>query len=162
MIRQALAKQLAFTRRVIEMNLAGMTQEQSLRRPAQGGSSPNWVLGHILGARVTLHELLGLRPEWDAASAASYARGSTPPDAAAALPLERMLDDLGRSQAAVLPALEAVDDARLAEDAGAPSDSPLAGCSRAEALAAMVFHEAYHAGQLGVLRHAAGLDGALG
>lgn len=152
-----LARLYGFTYFTLQRNTEGVTHEESLRSPSPGGSSLNWVLGHILASRMTVHRLAGVEPLWTESDAAPYARGTAPPaDPALARPLGSLVADLGRSQERLLPALGALSAAQLAEPAGGEDPSP-----RAWQLLFFHFHESYHAGQAGLLRRLAGHAGAI-
>jgi len=142
---------------VLERNLAGVTQEESLRHPAEGGNCINWVLGHILTTRNAIHGLLGDEPLWPADRAARYARGSDAIRGAGAgvLPIAELVRDLDTSNARLSAAFERTTDGDLTRPS-AESDA-----SVGDMLVTLAFHEAYHAGQLGVLRRVAGKAGAI-
>jgi uncharacterized damage-inducible protein DinB len=138
----------------IEVNLAGLTHEDSLRAPEPGGNCINWVLGHILSNRNRILALAGKEPRWSGEKEARFRRGSAPvhgPEDAE--PLDAMRADLSHSQAELMAALEAMDDARL--------DAPAGDRTVGQSLAMLQFHEAYHAGQIGLLRRIAGKEGAI-
>ena len=139
---------------VIEQNLLGVGQAESLKGPPAGGNCVNWVLGHIVASRNRIHALVGLEPAIAADRAARYARGSEPiTDPARATSIETVLDDLGRSQKHLLKRLERIAAAELAKEAD--------GSTVFLQLHALQFHEAYHAGQLGILRRFLGTEGAV-
>jgi len=155
MTADALALQLGYTHFVIRKNLEGTTQEESLWRPERGGNSVNWVLGHILIHRNKIHQLIGLDPVWAELDDGPYRRGSNPLDPAdpGVKTLEAMSAALDRSQEQVQGALAELSDERLGETRGENTVGEL--------LYGLSFHEAYHAGQTGVLRRVAGKEGAL-
>jgi len=145
--------------RVLTRNVAGVSHEQSLASPRPGGNCLNWVVGHILASRGDILRLLGERAPWSEADAAPYRRGSPPlGPGAAARPFESLLADLERTQETLRASLAK----RTPEDLAvrAPESSP-GGGTVGETLAFLHFHEAYHAGQTGILRRFIGLPGAI-
>jgi len=154
MTGKVLAFQFDMNGRSTELNLEGVSHQDSLTQPAPGGNCVNWVIGHIVANRNGVHKLLGLPPTWDAGTD-RYDRDSVPiTDSADAEPLDDLLDRLRSSQAAFAGALETIDEARLtsAVDGGKPLGVQLAFLS---------FHESYHVGQLGLLRRFLGRDRAI-
>ncbi|TMQ65737.1 MAG: hypothetical protein E6K77_02380 [Candidatus Eisenbacteria bacterium] len=99
-------------------------------------------------------ELLGEQPVWSASDGELYKRGSTPiAGGATAKPFPAIFQALDQSQERLLAGLSRMQDSDLgsADTKG----------SLAAKLAGLQFHEAYHAGQLGLLRRIAGKKGAI-
>jgi uncharacterized damage-inducible protein DinB len=137
----------------IMKNIEGLTQEESLRAPAPGGSSLNWVLGHIVATRNIILKQLDREPILRDREAAVYARGSDGRSAERALELDALIAALNDSQPRLVEGLKSLPAERLA--------ASLASEALGENLAGLQFHEAYHAGQLGLLRRLIGRDGAI-
>jgi hypothetical protein len=138
----------------IGVNARDLTHEESLLGPKPGGNCANWVLGHIVQNRGAILELLGEQPVWNASDGDPYKRGSAPiAGGATAKPFPEILEALDRSQERLLAGLSRMRDSDLgsADTKG----------SAAAKLAGLQFHEAYHAGQLGLLRRIAGKKGAI-
>ena len=140
----------------ITRNAEGMTHADSLIVPANGANPANWVLGHILGNRSFILTLVHEQPLWSDADDDPYNQGSKGLDPAKARPWDSMVADLNETQERLRRGLERLDpeelDLKHAEEAKRP---------RGAQLHFMSFHEAYHAGQLGILRRVAGKDGAI-
>jgi len=154
MTGNVLAFQFDMNGRSMELNLNGITHEDSLIQTAPGGNCTNWVIGHIVANRNALHKLLDLPPAWES-GADRYDRESRPiTGASEAEPLDALLERFRGSQAAVAGALGAMDEARM--EAGADGGKPLG-----VQLAFLSFHESYHVGQLGLLRRLLGRDRAI-
>ena len=154
MTGKMLAIQFDMNARSVDLNTEGVTHQDSLFQPAPGGNCVNWVVGHIVASRNSVHKLLGLAPAWKE-GADRYDRGSQPiTDPADAEPLDIVLERFRASQTAVAGALEAADDADMsaAVDDGKPLGAQLAF---------LAFHESYHVGQLGILRRLLGRDPAI-
>jgi uncharacterized damage-inducible protein DinB len=146
---------------VLKIDTEGLSHEETLRQPAPGGNCLNWVLGHVLANRNTVLRALGEEPIWSAETAEPYERGSAPlTDGSKAVLLERMLADLDASQERIQGALKDMSPERLAQ-------APPAGTTKDEddtvetLLTVLAFHEAYHAGQTGLLRRLVGKPGAI-
>ncbi|MCI0489736.1 MAG: DinB family protein [Blastocatellia bacterium] len=135
-------------------NIAGLSHTDSLLQPHPGGNCLNWVLGHIVATRNQVLKLLGKEPILNEEEAALYKRGSAPiKDGSRALLLEKLLADLDLSQELIVAGLKEASE----EDLMAPAGTETVG----RQLALLHFHEAYHAGQIGLLRRLAGKEGAI-
>lgn len=155
MANDALVTAFRFGFMALERNLGGLDETEALAHPQPGGNCANWLVGHLLVYRDRVHQLLGLPPAWPEAlgEVGPYQRGG---DGTLAAPrsLAELLAALRASQEAVIPALEALTPARLAEPAS--KDQSVAG-----QLGFLAFHEGYHAGQAGLLRRVLGKPGAI-
>jgi hypothetical protein len=139
----------------IGVNARDLTHEESLIGPKPGGNCANWVLGHIVQTRGAVLTLLGEKPVWAADEGERYKRGSAPVagDATGTKPFPEILEALDRSQESLLAGLSRIKESELG---GAETKGSLSA-----KLAGLQFHEAYHAGQLGLLRRVAGKKGAI-
>lgn len=135
-----------FNHRVIHANLEGITHEESLISSEKGGSSINWIVGHILVTRDDINEIVGLPRVCDDNMINLYKRGSNPLTADNALKLEKLLDMLDESQKKLVGNIEEMD---------------LTDREKMKNLAFYAFHEAYHSGQTGLLRRITGKEGAI-
>jgi uncharacterized damage-inducible protein DinB len=155
----ALVAQLNVSRSAIRRNLDGVSHEESTKPHDCGGNSTNWVVGHIVAARNSLLKNLGGKTIMPDASAAVYRRGS---DGAArdGMQLEDLISTLDESQPLLIESLRQVPEQQLiAKSTFSSPAGPEA--TLGEAISAMVFHEAYHVGQLGILRRLLGKKGAI-
>ena len=159
---RTLGIQFSYTTYVFNANLADVSDADAFRAPEPAGNCANWVAGHIVQARGATVAMLGQTCPFDLDKYDRYVRGSEPMSAESegAVPLSEMMADFG----ATVPLLRAGLDELTPELLGAPAPySP--GNDPDETvgslLAGVVFHEAYHTGQLGVLRRVNGSDGAL-
>jgi hypothetical protein len=155
---ESLIQSFALTHRIIKLQTDGLSHEDSILQPPFRANCLNWVLGHIIVGRDTALELLGQAPIWGQGEASRYVSGSEPIlDRERALPLERLLGDLDRSQQQIEAALKAATPEHLAASVGSRgSERPLG-----KALAGLHWHETYHTGQLELLRQLAGKDDAI-
>lgn len=132
---------------VVNKNLQGISQEDSLKSPEHGGNCINWILGHIVVTRDVLLETLGAEKFCDEKITESYVRGSDPIKSESAENIEILLGIYNDSQKKIM---ESFDQADLKEDQ-----------EKNETVAGLGFHEAYHAGQIGILRRIIGREGLI-
>jgi len=156
-LSEALAQHFGMMYRVAEMNLEGMTHEQSLIQPGSGGNCANWILGHLVNVQNGAMELLGEAPVWESEDLARA--GWTPiTGELGAIDWNILKDRFLDSRERFLAAVSMLSEKVLAEDV----PDPFGGrTSRAKLLNTLAFHQAYHAGQLGLVRRIAGLPGAV-
>lgn len=156
---RSLAELYEYNNFVINANTDGVTNEESLQQPQTSGNCMNWVLGHIVRYRNDILKYAGGEVVMDAATVPLYDNGSAPitSDANAA-PFDKLLAHYRESHERLKARFEVMNYARLDQDAGDPG-AP--GKTVGQMLAGLMFHEAYHAGQLGVLRRVIGKEGAL-
>jgi uncharacterized damage-inducible protein DinB len=158
---EVLRQQAQATRRVVHLNVDGLTQEESLVQPAPGGSCLNWVVGHLVATYNQMLPLLGQKPVLEEGALKRYARG-TPPleNPAEALDLQVLLtawDDANDRVDAGLASL--TSDALDKPVSISPTKNP--NETVRSLLPTILFHQAYHAGQTGLLRRIAGKPGAI-
>jgi uncharacterized damage-inducible protein DinB len=155
---ETLIGSFGLTHQVIRMQTDGLSHKDSLLQPPFRGNCLNWVLGHILVGRNTALKLMQETLIWDEAETSRYRSGSEPITRdEQALPLDRLLVDLDRSQERITAALKCTTPEELA------TVVPFRGSRRSlgQALASQHWHETYHTGQLELLRQLAGTDDAI-
>jgi uncharacterized damage-inducible protein DinB len=149
------------TEHVVRLNLADITHQESLSQPPPAGNSLNWVLGHLLFVYQKLLPLLGQEPVIGAAALDPYRRGSPPlSDYSEAVPWPDLLaawhEAAGRIDAGLASlSLEKLDS----PEASFPFNNPEETVR--SLLTVVFFHQAYHAGQTGILRRLAEKKGAI-
>lgn len=153
--------QVGMIRTVVRLNVDGVSQEESLIQPAPAGSCLNWVVGHLACIYNKVLPLVGQEPVADAATLKRYDRGAPPiRDGAEALELRDLMDAFEKASdridagLAALPA-EVLDRKAPESPSGNPDETVRS------LLSTVFFHQAYHAGQLGLLRRIAGKEGAI-
>jgi hypothetical protein len=154
-------QQAHLTRNVVRLNLDGISHEQSLIQPKPAGNCSNWVVGHLVTIYNKVLPMLGQAPVEVAGDLGRYARGSSaltrPSEAIALRELVRAWEE---ACVRVDAGLAALPPHRL----GMPvPDSPTGDPDETvgSLLGVVLFHQAYHAGQLGILRRIAGKGGAI-
>jgi hypothetical protein len=145
----------------VKINTAGVTQEESLVQPQPDGNCLNWVVGHLVCIYNNAVPLLGQEPVMDKQLLARYDRGSAPiTSAAEALPLSQLLQAWDQLAARVDAGLAGLTPEYLEQPAPfSPSGNP--DETVRSLLTTVLFHQAYHSGQTGVLRRVAGHEGAI-
>ena len=156
----AIRQQAVSTHRVVNLNTDGVSHAESLIAPRPAGNSANWVLGHLLCVYNDVLGLLGAAPVMEREALKPYARGSAPLAETDAIPLDSLVDGWNRACAEFDTALGSIPEARLAEPVqNSPTNNP--NETVGSLLVTVMFHQAYHAGQLGLLRRVAGHAGAI-
>jgi uncharacterized damage-inducible protein DinB len=143
-------------RAVIKANVGEITHEESLKQPAPAGNCVNWVLGHLVATRSNFLLALGGEPVWGDADRNRYDRHGPPIKSGnEAKPLAEIWKALDDSQQRLVKTVSELTPQRLAEKAPfSPSNDP--DETIGSLLTTFAFHEAYHAGQTGVLRRIVG------
>jgi uncharacterized damage-inducible protein DinB len=153
--------QARMARDTVNANTHGLNHQESLVAPQPGGNRLNWVLAHLLSVYDGFLPLLRQEPVIGGGTLQRFARGAPPlNDPAEAI-------DFARLQAAWNQASDRVDAglARLDPDLldqpvpNSPSGNP--DETVRSLITTVMFHQAYHAGQTGVLRRIAGREGAI-
>jgi uncharacterized damage-inducible protein DinB len=158
MSSSVLTTQVHYNLGALKMNLEGITHDESLTQPQPAGNCLNWVVGHILANRASMLKLVGQEPVWTEEEAEPYKRGSAPiTDANGTTNLDQIVALLEISQERLLAGLEEISPDGLQ----APAPGSKEGQAVETSLALLVFHEAYHVGETGILRRLAGHEGAI-
>jgi len=158
---QALLTQIGTTDYVIKKNAEGITHAESLEHPVAGGSCMNWVVGHVNRARAGMVTLLGKEAPFSSEAFSNYRGGpSNPFDPDQAIPFGELMEQYDMFQKPILEGLRSISPERLAEKAPfSPTGNP--DETIGSLLATFAFHEAYHVGQMGVLRRVVGKPGVI-
>ena len=143
------------------VNLDCVTDEDALVGPEKGGNCTNWIVGHLLHARAGLLDLLGTELPFARDKYKRYERSSSPVDGPeTTVPLSEMAVDLAATAEPLEGALDGLTDVFLTQVAPIkPTGNE--DETMGSLLAGLAFHEAYHAGQLGLLRRIGGREGAI-
>lgn len=137
---------------LIKRQTMDLTHEDTLLQLPFPGNCMNWNLGHILVYRAQYLGVLDGVSKPDPAEFAVYGGGSPAlTDGSTAMSLETLIQRLDGASAQVIAALEALPAERLAEVYDAARGQTLED----RLTFYIIFHEAYHAGQLEPLRELA-------
>jgi hypothetical protein len=143
---------------VLNATTAAITHEESLRAPRAGGNCLNWVVGHLVKARVDMLASLGHPCAIPPQSVARYGQGQPPlTDARQAVPFDELVEYFRALQEPLTDALRKVTPESLSKPV---PDSPTGNPSETveSLIVAVAFHEAYHLGQTGLLRRTLGKE----
>jgi uncharacterized damage-inducible protein DinB len=154
-VQDALAKHFGVMYGTAAANLDGFTQERSLVQPSPGGNCANWILGHLVNVQNGVMKLVGEQPVWESDQ---LARAGWDPitEPSGAIDWDTLRDRFLGSRDRCVAAIAKLSDASLAEMVPDPFGGKT---SRGEMLNVLAYHQAYHIGQLGVVRRIAGLEG---
>lgn len=155
--QQSIANQFGLVHRMIEVNVEGMTAEQSIAQPAPGGNCANWIVGHLTNVQNNVMRLIGEAPVWESDQLA-HAGWEPITGKGQAIAWETMSDRLLGSRDRCVAAISRLSDQQMEEQVPHPFGGTT---SRAELLSLLAFHQAYHSGQLGIARRIAGMEGAV-
>ncbi|HJU84544.1 MAG TPA: DinB family protein [Holophagaceae bacterium] len=142
------------TQRMLEMNLDGFPEDRAGQAIAPGIAAPAWLVGHLVRSRRGILRLLGAPlpedPAWDPYQRHADGQG-------AHLPLADLLGAFQATDAPLKAALQAVPDwTQPTLNPALQQEQPLE-----QVVGFLHTHEAYHVGQLGLMRRLAGLKGAI-
>jgi len=152
---EQLIKQYAYTIRLLDKQLAGVTLEQSF--VLMGGYNINWLTGHIISARQGVLERVGLPHIWTPEERSYYRNGSQPAEkeGPGVQRLDTLLETLHRSQTLIAEKLRQMTPEQFAAKTEFPQD-----LSVQDRLLYLQFHESFHAGQIVLIAQTLGLPGA--
>jgi uncharacterized damage-inducible protein DinB len=153
-----LARAFAINLDAAKQQVEGLSHADSLLQLPFRGNCLNWVLGHIVASRDGILKLLGETPIWSEEEAAAYGRGTEPITCDGDVhSLEKLLNDLVRSQQALIAALQRIPQEKLEK----PIETFRGEKALGNHVAFLLWHEGYHVGQLELLRQLAGKDDAV-
>ncbi len=149
------------THEVVRLNVDGVTHEESLIQPAPGGNCLNWVVGHLVCIYDQTLPMLGQEPVMEKGALKRYDRGAPPlREPAEALQLGELMTAWKEATRRIDVGLAGLTSEVLERPAPhSPSDD--AKETVRSLLSVTLFHQAYHAGQTGILRRIAGKEGAI-
>ena len=132
--------------------LADFTEEEMKRRA--GGANPAlWVLGHIAMVRLSLGRRIGLSIEtrcWESA----FGKGSDPTVALPNVPKDSLLAEIEAGHDLLMDQISSLSQEQLSADSG--RQYPDGANDVYGMMAFLAWHEAYHLGQLGLIRSCLG------
>ncbi len=139
---------------VLRYSFKDITEELALKQPQPAGNCINWILGHILVSRDNVLELIGQDRLLTADQSEPYRRGSTANNTNSFLKFADLQSILKKTPKRIKEGLETLTTVDLA--VLGDRDETLS-----YRLSFLHFHEAYHCGQIGLLRRLVGLDGVI-
>lgn len=143
---------------MVNENCEGITHEESLIQPSAGGHCLNWVMGHIVNTRNGILSLVGKQPLYPESNFVAYLHGRFVSENA--IRLEKLRDCFNAVQGPLEDGIHSLTVEKMLQPA---SFSPTDNSSETigSILAAILFHEAYHSGQMGILRRVIGKPGVI-
>jgi len=152
-----LAHQLRVVHDVTGQNVQGMTAADSLVQPSGGGNCANWILGHLVNVHNEFAGLLGVEAVW---RDPQLERAGPEPITGAddAIDWHELVDRFAEAEERIAKALESLGEDALAEIV---TTEAFGATPRGVLLATILFHQAYHAGQLATARRTAGHPGVI-
>lgn len=149
---------LGFSDFVVNKNCEGITHQDSLVNPQSRGHSFNWVLGHMVRTRNEIMGLIGKSPLYSKSKFDVYSpKGFEPEKAVNVVELHNSFNAL---QGELKDGIQAMSEEALRQPAsltpGKDSDDTIGSV-----LGTVLWHEAYHAGQLGIIRRVVGKPGVI-
>ena len=158
---KVLREQLQAISRTLRGNAEGLTQEESLVQPEPGGNCLNWVVGHVMDTWDLILPLVGQQPVLGREALARYKRGSAElRNCDEAMPLSDLLAACDEAARRMDEGLAALTPEKLDEPAPfSPRKKP--DETVRSLLSLVLFHQAYHTGQTGLLRRIAGKEGKI-
>jgi hypothetical protein len=151
-----LARQYRFSAGTLQMTTEGFGPEEWSAAPSErGGNTGHWLLGHVASARRSMLRELGEeipKADWEPLFGMSVA-----PTGEGYPPVEELFADIAHSGERIDARFAHMDAAQLG--AAASGKYPDGGTTREHAARFFFFHEAYHVGQLGLLRRIHGKAG---
>lgn len=145
------------TQEVITAAVAGVTHPESVITSGSSENGLNWVLGHLVHVNDGIIMLMGGKGVLPQDATSRYAPSAPPVTVDSALPFEQLRDALH----AQTPRLDAAWATVTPEQLQAPPPPGFSGMLY-DFLGFITFHQAYHAGQCGLMRRQIGKDRAFG
>lgn len=129
--------------RVFNVNLQGITHEESLLE-MHNCNSINWIVGHLVYTRNSILSAMSLPPSASETLKPIYARGVVGADMTKAINLDTLKKMYVDSQPQIMEGLLKIKEEAILDQ-----------------VTFLGFHEAYHIGQIGIIRKMLGKEGAI-
>ena len=143
---------------VIQRQINGITHEQSIIQPPFRGNCMNWVMGHLVVSRERILIMTNSPTLWTPEQRSRYERGAEPiVDDLDALPFDKIVADLATSQERIRSWLENCTIEDLSAQV-VPHNIPTNASPVWDWMEFLLWHEAYHLGNLELLRQLAGMN----
>jgi hypothetical protein len=163
MENESLAQAFGLSQYAIQANMDDVDHEESLSAADPGGNCMNWVAGHVLNTRDMLLSQLGGEAFLREDEARPYARGAKRLKAGDhCVNWDRLKEGLAWTSENLCGKLKSLSQEDLDKSLD-PSDFPVPveHHTLGALCALLLFHEGYHAGQLGAGRRLLGKEGKL-
>jgi uncharacterized damage-inducible protein DinB len=154
----ALLQFLKFSDFVVNKNCEGITHQESLVHPQTHGHSFNWVLGHMVRTRNEILELIGKRPLYSKSKFDVYSPKGF--DSEKAVDVAELHNSFNALQTELKDSIQSISEEVLRQPASLTPGKD-SGDTIGSVLGTVLWHEAYHAGQLGIIRRVVGKPGMI-
>lgn len=135
-----------FNSYVLHLNIDDITHEESLACEP-GGSSMNWILGHMVFSRDNILQKIGLAGTGSDDMQKLYDMGTPNVSKENAIDFKKLVGMFDEMQDLLTGTLAEIDYTGKEKEL--------------KDITFLAFHEAYHVGQTGILRRIAGKEGAI-
>jgi len=143
--------QFHLTSKALEYNLEGISNEEALEQPDIGGNCINWLVGHIIASRDTYYMQIGRDALMPESKRERYDRGSQPVSAGGDIyQLSDLFQYFEQSNKTFRDLFDSINEQRI-----------ILSSDQVKELAGILFHEAYHVGQVAIVRRALGKEGVI-
>ncbi len=143
--------QFHLTSKALEYNLEGISDEEALDQPGNGGNCINWLVGHIIASRDTYYMQLGRDALLPESKRERYDRGSQPVSAGDEIyRLSELFQYFEKSNKTFQDLFENFSEKRITLSS-----------EQVNELAGILFHEAYHVGQVAIVSRTLGKEGVI-
>lgn len=139
---------------MLQKNLEGFNTQNATQTPAAGGNSATWLLSHIIATRQTPVLFSGGQPIWQQDQIQRWGRSPAPLETSENPDWNQLITDLHKSQESLMTHLATLETNDL--------EQPTPFGPLGKTIAFFATHEAYHVGQLAMLRRALGMPGMIG
>ncbi len=151
----ALKAQFDLHTRLFTNATAGISDNESGIRNSEHVNNMKWIAGHLLNTRLgNMSRIAGLSP--DESYNAQFGRGNSFDPNATYPPLEEITSKWQAASAAIGEGISNIPEEALSSKS--PVQAPIADDTLRGLVAFLVSHEAYHIGQLGMLRKMIGKE----
>jgi len=148
-------RMFGFSYRAINLNIDDISDEESLIVPQPAGNCMNWILGHIILSRNSMLKSLGQEELRIQTKFEHYERGAaSETDSQNLTSFEQLKNDFRSINERFLSVLNDIPLEKFNQVSHTNK-------TLADDLAFLYFHEAYHAGQIGLIRRLLGRKGAI-
>ena len=153
--KQEYLRMLEGNHSLIDTQIEGITDAQSLLQPPNGGNCLRLVLGHLAENLIEILRLLDAEPAQEAEALKRFARTSEPikGNEPGLLRLEEIMQLYGQLEKQIFEKLNTIDEGEFDKEVGLGERKARLGWK----LYFYAFHHHYHIGQLEYLRNLAGL-----
>jgi uncharacterized damage-inducible protein DinB len=153
MLIQTLQTQYSTSFGMLRKNLEGFNSQNAIQTPEAGGNSATWLLSHIVATRQTPVLFSGGTPIWQQEQIQRWGKSPAPLEANENTNWDQLVTDLHKSQESLMAQLQTLQTSDL--------EKPTPFGPLSKAIPFFATHEAYHVGQLAMLRRALGMPGMM-